>query len=188
MIIADHCKPGSTRGNYTPACAWPEGCYVQWGDSGIVFRKSSAPSGIETLAGALAGDKECIAPAAEILANSYTTAFFEAFPQAPKTFIRGEGATVAEAEANAFTNLQRYLACPGHEFERRGYTNGAGFCRHCGLFKSKAFEPTTLCCQCETPTNHGQDKNGNWWCKTCYPKMPRETWPAWRARRNPVKD
>ncbi len=128
--IAEHCAPGGWRHAaepYTPAAAWPEDCYVQWGSDGVVLSRSK---------------------------GSYRTAFFEAFPSEPATFIRGEGATVAEAEAKAFAAFEHYRACAGHEFERRGYTNGAGFCKHCGLFASKAFEPTTLCHVCGTPTNH----------------------------------
>jgi hypothetical protein len=116
VIIAPHHKPGSY--NYDPAnepkCAWPDDCYVQWGDTGVVFRRKEH-------------------------GGSYETAFFEAFPG--DTFIRGEGKTVAEAEAHAFAQFIRFSACSGHDFERRNYTNGAGFCKHCGMFKGKAFEP-----------------------------------------------
>ncbi len=48
---------------------WPEDCFVQCGDNGIVCGK-----------------------------ESYTTAFFEAFPESPKTFLRGEGAFVEETK------------------------------------------------------------------------------------------
>lgn len=183
MIIASHCRPENSRGDYTPIHPWPDDCYVQWGDSGIVFVKTDMVSGIESLAGALAGDKECFEPAVEAIENSYTTAFFEVFPKNPDTFIRGEGKTVAEAETKAFEMFQRIVNCPGHEFERRGYTNGAGFCKHCGMFKGKAFEPTTLCCRCGTPTNYGVDTTGGFWCETCYPDMPEEVRPRWWRRR-----
>ena len=117
MIIRDHCLPGSyhNREGWTPRCAWPEDCTVQWGGDGLVF----APDGT----------------------HAYTTAFFEAFPTEPSTFLRGEGPTVEAAEAEAFAKLERYLACPGHEFEKAGYTNGAGLCKHCRLFRSRIFEP-----------------------------------------------
>jgi hypothetical protein len=71
----------------------------------------------------------------------YKTAFFEAFPENPRTFIRGEGKTVKEAEEKAWEKLQGYLACEGHEFERRNYKNGVGFCKYCNMFKSHAFKP-----------------------------------------------
>ena len=117
MIIANHHKPGSWKyDGYEPSCAWPDDCYVQWGSVGVVLREAE-------------------------YGGSYWTAFFESFPTDPKTFIRGEGETVQVAEAKAYQAFQRYRACNGHEFERRNYTNGAGFCKHCGLFKSQAFEP-----------------------------------------------
>jgi hypothetical protein len=128
-IIASHCQPGGWRFKgepYTPTAPWPEDTFVQWGSSGLVISRR----------------------------GNYRTAFFEAFPEEPPTFIRGEGATVAEAEAAAFAKLQSYLACPGHEFERHGYTNGSGICRHCRLFASNVFAPTTHCHTCGVPTAH----------------------------------
>lgn len=117
MRIADHCLPGGHNCyGHNPVCSWPEDCFIQWGGQGLVFRH----------------EKE---------GGCYTTAFFEAFPNDPKTFIRGEGASIEEAEKSAFKQFEHFRACPGHEFERRNYTNGAGFCKHCGLFKSDAFEP-----------------------------------------------
>ena len=95
----------------------------------------------------------------------YITAFFEAFPKNPKTFIRGEGKDVVEAEANTWKKLQKYLACSGHEFERREYKNGVGFCKYCGLFNSSAFDPLTLCVLCKKPTYYSNDKQGNWYCE-----------------------
>lgn len=69
--------------------------------------------------------------------------FFEAFPKG--TFIRGEGADIAEAEAKAFAQYQRDLACD-HVWGRQRpgpkgtlYTNGAGWCRKCGGFRGKMF-------------------------------------------------
>jgi hypothetical protein len=87
---------------------------VQWGGRGLVFVEDG---------------------------DNYRTAFFEAFTKEPDTFIRGEGSSVEEAEADAFQKYERYRACENHEFERRKYRNGAGFCKHCGLFKSQCFEP-----------------------------------------------
>ena len=117
MIILRHCMPGGhNHFGYSPVCAWPEDCQVQWGARGIVLRRE---------------DK----------GGNYETAFFESFPKDPQTFIRGEGVTIEEAEIQAFQAFQKYQACQNHEFERRGYTNGAGFCIHCNLFNSQAFEP-----------------------------------------------
>lgn len=92
--------------DYSPVCAWPDDCTVQWGH-GIV-------------------------PAVP---------FFEAFP--PGTFIRGEGATIAEAEEHAFAQYQRDLACEhvwGRWHPRRGtYLNGAAWCRKCDAFRGSFF-------------------------------------------------
>lgn len=74
------------------------------------------------------------------------TPFFEAFPTG--TFIRGEGASIAEAEQQAFDRYQRDLACdhlwgrnrPGHS----AYTNGAGWCRKCGGFRGKMFREVVV--------------------------------------------
>lgn len=103
--------------------------------------------------------------------------FFEAYP--PGTFITGHGSTVAEAEADAFKTHQSQVNCV-HEYTRFRkatqveYTNGAGFCKHCEHFKSKAFEPIQHCCQCNDPHGYGHDNLGRWWCETCYKAMPEE--------------
>jgi hypothetical protein len=115
MIIREHCRPGA-RANpdgWLPVSPWPADCMVQWGGAGLVLR----PSG------------------------DYRTAFFEAFPREPDTFIRGEGADVPAAEAEAWRKFARQRDCPGHKVERAGYRNGAGVCSECGLFVSKAFAP-----------------------------------------------
>jgi len=143
--------------------AWNEDCFVQCGDIGIV------------LSGDMQNCFESKNPLKHISEHtSYTTAFFEAFPNNPKTFIRGEGKTIVEAEMVAWNKLQKYLACENHEFERRNYTNGAGFCKHCGLFKSKAFEPSTKCCICGVPTYYTIDKKDNWYCKDHKKSIPEE--------------
>jgi hypothetical protein len=72
------------------------------------------------------------------------TPFFEAFPAG--SFIRGEGATIAEAEAKAFADYQRTIGCD-HVWGRHRpgttttYTNGAAFCRKCGGFKASMVPP-----------------------------------------------
>lgn len=133
---------------------WDEDCFVQCGDEGLVL-----------------GKKE-----------NYFTAFFEAFPKDPQTFIRGEGASIEEAEKQAWEQLQRFKKCTNHEFERRGYTNGVGFCKHCGLFKSKAFEPTTLCKVCNKPTCHTTDINDNYYCEEHKDLIPDELLSKWQLR------
>lgn len=113
--------------------------------------------------------------------GAYTTAFVEVAPTSPKTFVRGEGATLAEAEQAAWDKTQRLLACPSHEFETRGYTNGAGFCRHCGMFASEVFDVAEVgnpCTVCGTRTNWSSVA-GSWYCEEHAPS--REERAARRA-------
>ena len=94
--------------------------------------------------------------------DSYRTAYFEASPRTPNTFIRGEGESIEAAEESAWAKYQRYTAGDHeHEFETRGYTNGAGFCKHCGMFSSKVFslqEIGVICVVCGAGGDAG--KNG----------------------------
>lgn len=93
--------------DHQPDPAWPATCMVQWGGAGIVL--SSKPGG------------------------SRITAFFEAFPE-EGGFIRGEGKTIAEAEAKALARYRKEVDC-AHSWSRSGYTNGGGVCRHCKAFR-----------------------------------------------------
>lgn len=107
--------------------------------------------------------------------------FFEAYPNSPmQTFLTGHGETLETAEVDAFAKFESYCKCPNHEFERRHYTNGVGFCKHCNMFKSRAFEPDQPCCQCNNKNGYGCDNQGRWWCEACYSNMPKEIWPEWR--------
>jgi len=156
-VIADHCGPNGWRGRASPyelVCSWPDDCYVQWGNKGLVFGGNGAR----------------------------VTAFFEAFPASPKSFIRGEGATVEDAERSAHAAFLRQSACQGHEFERGSYENGAGECKHCGMFNSEAFEPLTVCCVCGKPTyyTYGVDAAGvsHWYCEQDQGRRPRDSQPS----------
>lgn len=155
MIIASQCEPFKgykNREGWIPEQPWAEDVFVQWGNCGVVFSRKK---------------------------GAYTTAFFEAFPNNPKTFIRGEGKDVPEAELDAFKKYQRYLACPEHEFEARGYTNGSGICKHCGLFMSKVFPPHLICKHCGKAIHEGfDDIHGNVYCEECEEKhgIPKEDW------------
>jgi len=144
--ILPHCLPGgSSHAGHSPANPWPGDCPIQWGNNGVVFRKDG---------------------------EAYRTAFFEAFPRNPGTFIRGEGKTVAEAEGKAWARYEKIRACTEHAFERRDYRNGAGICAKCGMFKSGAFEPLEVCCRCGKPTYFTYDTKNRWWCEACAPDMP----------------
>lgn len=118
-VIVVHGDVGGRR--HECSCPWPAGTQVQAGRDGLVIVAGT---------GAHRG--------------SYRTAYFEAFPTEPATFIRGEGATTEDAEADAWAKWQTIAACPGHEFERRGLRNGAGYCRHCTMFASRVFEPISV--------------------------------------------
>jgi hypothetical protein len=94
---------------------WPEDTYVQGGDHGVVFSPDRDP---------------------------YRTAFVEAFPG--DTFLRGEGATIAEAEDKCWKQFLRWRDCDGSgqghgPYERRQYRNGAGFCTRCGIWMNRVF-------------------------------------------------
>ena len=142
--ISDFSK---TTGFYDCQYPWPDDCFVQSGDRGIVIT-----------------DK-----------GSYRTAFFEAFPRSPNTFIRGEGETIQAAEAQAWGEYQRVSSCPGpngHEFEARGYENGAGICKHCGMFSTNVIPPIHPCAICGSLTWYSKDNNGLWYCKEHYAQIP----------------
>lgn len=152
--------PISGVGMYSVVKPWPQDCYVQGGDDGIVFTEEGAFDAV------MSSSVEALEVVCGKTSRAhYTTAFFEAFPKHPSTFIRGEGKTVDEAEACAWTQYEKFASCPNHEFERRGYRNGAGFCKHCGMFASKAFEPLDHCCICDQPTHHIQDRHQRWYCE-----------------------
>lgn len=106
--------------------------------------------------------------------GTYRTAFVEAFPENPKTFIRGEGDTIEEAELSAWEQYQKILSCEEHKFERRGYKNGAGFCKKCDLFKSKVFQPSEICEICSTPTYYTCDIDDKWYCEEHSDMIPEE--------------
>lgn len=126
---------------------WPEGTFLQGGDKGVVL--SRKPEG------------------------NYTTAFVEAHNQ-EIGFIRGEGATWEEAEAAAWAKAQKAMACPGHEWEPRDYTNGGGFCKNCNRFKGDAFtaEDLGLTCEvCKVFTNWHRESDGTFRCKEHTPHV-----------------
>lgn len=115
------------------------------------------------------------------------TTFFEVFVEHPSTIIHCEGKSLEEAEAKCWKWLLKYINCPEHEFERKGYTNGYGTCKHCGLRTPNVFEPIEYCCQCNNPKGYGQDSQGQWWCVDCYPSMPKELWSETRIMIEKIK-
>lgn len=90
--------------------------------------------------------------------ETYETMFIEVYPPGA-AFIRGEGETLAECEDAAWAQFVKACSCPGptgeHEWEPRGYRNGAGFCRHCDTFGVDKFTPEELgqyCRECGAAT------------------------------------
>lgn len=154
----------SKRREYECQYEWPDDCFAQYGDRGIVFQEG-------TLQESFKDPKKGLSDFVKAQKNvpsapkHYRTAFFEAFPKNPDTFIRGEGSTVEEAETEAWKKFQRYSTCEHHEFERKKYRNGAGLCVKCGMFKSKVFEPLDKCTVCNKNTNYSCDDDGNYYCK-----------------------
>ena len=115
--------------------------------------------------------------------GNYTTLFMEVYPPGA-SFIRGEGATPQECEESCWDQYQKALRCPSgtHEWESRKYRNGAGFCKHCGTFKSDAFTGEQLGQLCQTcgvgTTYHWAEVDGKmiFQCKEHAPKPDPERW------------
>lgn len=86
--------------------------------------------------------------------GNYRTAFVEVFGD-EIGFIRGEGNTLQEAADSAWEKANAAFSCKEHEYEPRGYMNGAGFCIHCNRFESGVFTAEELgqfCSECGVPT------------------------------------
>lgn len=153
-------------------------CSCQGGSSGIVLPSGSFDKvfGGDPLNGLIEGMSS---------KESYTTAFFEAFPNKPRTFIRGEGKTIEEAEESCWQKYQKILIC-NHEMERRNRTDGYGYCKHCS-YSSTVFEPLTKCCKCGETTAYSQDYRGKWYCKKHSRVKPKNPNPSrWEEMDNRV--
>lgn len=119
---------------------WPEDTFVQGGRNGLVVRRKPKPE----------------------QKRSYRTAFVEAHDEAAG-FIRGEGDTLDDAEADAIARYRKAIECPtlaktgSHAWNARGYTNGGAFCDDCNRFGSDVFTAADLnlsCAICEQPANY----------------------------------
>ena len=137
--------------DFKPSDEWPDDCLVQWGRSGLVLSPT----------------------------NSYTTAFFEAFPaDGSAGFIRSEGETLEEAERKGLESWRRKKAChdkDGHQWARglrlssfedrkrkgtqvpkvKTYTNGGCFCLKCKSFQT-AMKPVHDLGSSRNPLNWAQ--------------------------------
>ena len=107
------------RDEYELKCDWPSDIFIQGGSSGVVFSRKN---------------------------GSYTTAYIEAFPKSPDMFIRGEGATMEDAEKDAYDKYIRWTTCPEHDFKKIN-KEGMGRCEKCG-YMDYVFEPDYTCILC----------------------------------------
>ncbi|HDV5593921.1 TPA: hypothetical protein RI785_002657 [Vibrio cholerae] len=114
---------------YTTSFNW-SGITIQGSDSGVVISTSKG--------------------------KSYATSFFEAFPTIHnvKTFIRGEGSTLVDAERDAYEKLNKIMKCKEHNWVRNDgrveRKDGYATCTECAL-SGHALEPTTNCAVCKSP-------------------------------------
>lgn len=123
---------GCDSGDISAQQAWPDGCFLQGGDKGVVVSLKKG--------------------------TSYRTSFCEAFPNINgiKTFVRGEGKNILEAEQDCYSQYEKMRTCEAHEFSRevRGILRRDGYaiCIHCGL-SSMVLPPLDRCSVCDIPTN-----------------------------------
>ncbi|MCC3292887.1 hypothetical protein [Arthrobacter sp. zg-Y1110] len=101
------------------------------------------------------------------------TAFVECFPEG--AFIRGEGATVAEADEACWSKLRAYLDCPGHQWVAGKAHSPVGTCAICRTRRSDAFtaeETGSFCTACSEPTFRPAvgDPERRLLCESCDPK------------------
>lgn len=137
---------------YTCQYPWPDNCAVQCGGNGIVFTGRSMDEAFDDPLTTIGETLGVLAVPQDI---GYRTAFFEAFPRKPNTFLRGEGKTVTEAETAAWEKYQRHTACKHPAFEKKNYTNGAGFCVKCDMFSPRHYAPWEQCLHCDYPVYPG---------------------------------
>lgn len=145
--------------------SWSEDTFCQCGGDGVVFTEGSMEK-------TLTDPKESIDAIKTVLGEEstkkhYRTAFFEAFPNNPSCFIRGQGKTIEEAENQAWLKYEKILSCNNHDWDRKGRSDGYAYCIKCPLSGS-FLEPLTKCMVCQIPTSEHTDKNENYFCLNHY--------------------
>lgn len=161
---------------YTCNYVWSETCWMQCGNGGIVFEKNIVDIMKDQQAEEVI---TAFVTPQESKLKSYRTAFFEVFAKEPDTFIRGEGKTVQEAEQKAWEEWQKVTHCPGengHEFEAKGHENGAGVCKHCGLFAVNVIPSPHKCQVCKTSTWYTKDIENRYYCEKHKECIPEALW------------
>ena len=139
-------------------CKYDWDCFCQGGSDGIVLPKGSLNKIFDSNSGSLSALVEGVKNK-----ESYTTAYFEAFPKKPSCFLRGEGKNIEDAEEKCWQKYQKLINCD-HEMERRDRTDGYGYCKKCS-YAHMVFEPLTKCCKCGIPTAYRTDYKGRYYCK-----------------------
>lgn len=123
---------------------------------------------------------------------TFAYTYMEVFTDVPeaKTYFSGRSAGVGHAalslaEERCAAVFFRYLNCRGHDFEARGYTNGAGVCRHCGMFASGVMPPTRVCQSCGRGLwdNSRLDLEGRVYCDLHFRDRPWEVMTEFERRR-----
>jgi hypothetical protein len=165
---------------------WPIECFCQCGGSGIVIG-TGGPSIEEALTDPEKGEAVVKTALGTGKVPHRRTAFFEAFPRNPKTFLRGEGASIEEAEQDCWNKYQKILACTNHEFERRDRTDGYCFCKHCGL-SGMFMQPLHPCTGCGATAYSvwADDIDGKPYCKACFRTLPLEKWNEMSRRHREI--
>ncbi|MFJ2420687.1 hypothetical protein [Streptomyces brevispora] len=156
------------HGTHIARHPWPDETVVSAGE-GVVFRRASKPGEPAT----------------------YTTLFVEVYPPGA-AFIRGEGVTPQECENSAWTQYRLALDCAdgsgSHDWEPRGYRNGAGFCSRCNTFRSRVFTGEQLgqfCRICDTGTTYHWDTDKAAGTTTF---LCEEDYKAYKPARHPSHD
>lgn len=152
-------KQSLARDSYECKKPWPENCFVQCGGNGIVITGESIDESMKDPLGTLA-----TLAGADTKKKHYRTAFFETFPRNPKCFIRGEGATIEEAENEAFEKFEKIVSCQAHEYDRRGREDGYAYCAKCP-YSGMVLAPLTSCATCGKPAHYNQDLQNRWYCQ-----------------------
>lgn len=104
--------------------------------------------------------------------------FVEVFPRkirdeadAFTTVIRAEGFSLVDAEKKAFSKLRHIYNCPAHKWVGYKGVEGGGVCSSCGVFKTNALLPKTVCVECSAPALI-YENGGLKYCEAHYFDLP----------------